>query len=140
MMGVAQNKWAFRLALVSLIMFALLPIAGRSSYFLRPVEIVVNEANTHFVFVRKLPFGAIVARWKAEIFVPATADECAAMGEDPFEPRPNDTVRIPVRPVFLPCLDQPGVKVMTAQWTVILFRMVPAAAGIADDDNRREMR
>ena len=118
-----QSTLVFRLALLSLFFFALVPMVGRSAYLLNPISISI--ADGRMVFVRELPLGAQTARWKSEIFVPSTGDECEVSGENMYHPRPFDTLRFDIDGVLLRCLEAPGIKVMTSQWTVILFGWFP---------------
>ena len=123
MMRAMQSRLALRLALVSLFCFALLPALSQSWFFIRPVSIGLSDEN--LVIVRKTPLGAVTARWRAEVFVPSTGAECEVSGENLFQPRPFDTVRFQINPGLAPCLAMPGVKVMTAEWRVVMFGWIP---------------
>jgi len=118
-----QSRRAFYWGLLSLFLFAGLPYVVVSKLFLNPVSISVG--NEHFVFVRETPLGMTTARWKAEIYVPANGQECADEGEHLFQPRPFDTVRVPISDALAPCLGTGRAVVMTMEWTVILFGWLP---------------
>lgn len=123
MVKAMQSQRAVYLAILSLVLFVAVPFVGRSSFFLQPVSISVGD--DHFVLVRETPLGATTARWKAEIYVPASGRECSDRGEDLFQPRPFDTVRFPISDALAPCLGTGRTVVMTMEWTVILFGWLP---------------